>query len=138
MIARSVLILTLCVCFSYMPILVFGTNKNNLLLHDRKFLSQICQYLNDDPFFKQKQRRILTSIYLGPLLLYKTPHEVIGTPSHRNVSGIIDTYSFMNAQREEDAYMIIRRRDIEAILIGRPDLGIAIFFKKYIRLSRFW
>ena len=127
MIARAAFIGICCFCF-LLPAIVFHSNQNKFLIYDGKFLSNICQYLNQDPFFENKPRRILTSIYLGPLLLYKTPHEVIGTPSHRNVSGILDTYLVMNAKREKDAYIIIHRRGIQAILIGRPEQGIGDFF----------
>ncbi len=126
-IVRTAFIGTCCFCF-LLPVIVLHSNQNKLLINDGKFLSEICQYLNEDPFFENKPRRILTSIYLGPLLLYKTPHEVIGTPSHRNVSGILDTYYVMNALRKEDAYMIIHRRGIQAILIARPENGIGDFF----------
>jgi hypothetical protein len=133
--ARVLLIVTCCFCFLLPPI-AFHSNKNKLLLYDRKFLSHICKYLNEDQFFDKKSLRILTSIYLGPLLLYKTPHEVIGTPSHHNVSGILDTYFVMNALREGDAHIIIRRRGIQAILIGRPEGGIGDFFIKDINKTQ--
>ena len=131
-IARSALIVSCCVCF-LLPAITFTSENDEMLLGDTKFLSQFCHYLNKDPFFVNKPHRILTSIYLGPLLLYKTPHEVIGTPSHRNVSGILDTYYVMNAQREEDAHMIIRRRGIQTIIIGRPEYGIGDYFTRNIK-----
>jgi hypothetical protein len=125
-IARAMFIITCCLCF-LLPAIAFRAD-NKMLVLDKTLLSEVCQYLDQDPYFKNKPRRILTSIYWGPMLLYKTPHEVIGTPAHRNVSGILDTYSVMNAQREEDAHMIIRRRGIQAILIGPPENGIGDFF----------
>lgn len=131
-IARAALIVTCCLSF-LLPAIAFKAEDHEMLFSDRIFLSQICQYLNKDPFFDNKPHRILTSIYLGPLLLYKTPHEVIGTPSHRNVSGILDTYYVMNAVRAEDAHMIIRRRGIQAILIGRPEYGIGDYFDHDIK-----
>ncbi len=134
-IARAALIVTCCIFF-LLPAIAFHSENDKMILGDSKFLSQICQYLNEDPFFKNKPRRILTSIYLGPLLLYKTPHEVIGTPSHRNVSGILDTYYVMNALREEEASMIIHRRGIQVIVIGSPEYGIGDFFIRTIKKSQ--
>ncbi len=131
-IARAAVIVTCCVCF-LLPAIAINPGKGDELLSDRKFLSQICKYLNEDPFFENKPRRILTSIWWGPLLFYKTPHEVIGTPAHRNVSGILDTYSVMNALREGDAHKIILRRGIQAILIGRPENGIGDYFTHNIK-----
>ena len=135
MIARPTFIVFCCFCF-LLPAITLSSNKNDELLTDRKFLSNICQYLNEDQFFKNQPRRILTSIYLGPFFLYKTPHEVIGTPSHRNVTGILDTYFIMNAQQEEDAHKIIRRRGIQAIIIGRPEDGIGDYFTRNIKNSQ--
>lgn len=131
---RTIFILTC--CFSFLvPAIFIKNNQSGYLLHDRKFLAQLCQYLNDDPFFEKNTQRILTSIYLGPFILYKTKHEVIGTPGHRNVSGILDTYHVMNAQNAEDAQTIIRRRGIQVILIGRPEYGIGDYFIDKIKKS---
>lgn len=110
------------------PSIVFKSKQPNYLIGDKIFLSHICQYLNNDPFFNKKPRRILTSIYLGPLILYKTQHEVIGTTSHRNVSGILDTYYVMNATKEKDAHTIIHRRGIQVLLIGKPEYGLLDYF----------
>lgn len=124
---RTAFMLLCCLSF-LLPAILLNPKQPEYLLHDKKFLSQICQYLDEDPFFEKKPKRILTSIYMGPLLLYKTKHEVIGTPSHRNVSGILDTYYVMNAKKAEDAHVIIRRRGIDVLLIGKPQYGIGDFF----------
>ena len=122
-IVRTTFIFTCCITF-LAPRILFKSNRPEYLVKDKIFLSQFCNYLNDDPYFEIKPRRILTSINIGPLLLYKTKHEVIGTPSHRNVSGILDTYYVMNAREANDAHMIIRRRGIDVIILGRPENGI--------------
>jgi hypothetical protein len=57
-----------------------------------------------------------------------TPHEIVGTPAHRNEDGIIDTYKVMNAQDERDAHSVIKRRGIDVLLIGRPKNGIDDYF----------
>lgn len=122
--------------FSFIvPTIIFSNKQPDILLYNKDFLSQVCRYLNDEKFFEQKPKRILTSIYLGPLIFYKTQHEVIGTPSHRNVSGILDTYHIMNAQKENDAHAIIHRRGIQFILIGRPKDGIGDYFIDNIKTS---
>jgi asparagine N-glycosylation enzyme membrane subunit Stt3 len=125
---RTFFIVVCCFSFLILPSLVFPSKKNIMLLYNRYFLSSVCQYLNEDPFFADKPQRILTSIYWGTLLLYKTQHEVIGTPSHRNVSGILDTYYVMNALNEEDAHKIICRRGIKVLVIGKIQNGIGDFF----------
>ena len=97
-------------------------------MDDKKFLRELCQYLNEDHYFKSSPKRILTSIYLGPLLLYMTPHEIVGTPAHRNEDGIIDTYKVMNAEDEKEAHSVLKRRGVDVLLIGRPDKGINDYF----------
>jgi asparagine N-glycosylation enzyme membrane subunit Stt3 len=134
-IIRTVFILTCCFSF-FVPSMIPNTTKHDLLMSDPKFLSKFCNYLNSDPFFENKPRRILTSIYYGPLLLYKTQHEVIGTPGHRNVSGIIDTYNVMNTQNAENAHAIIRQRGVQVLLIGRPEYGIGDYFLETNKKSK--
>lgn len=124
---RTCFILICCYAF-VAPNMLFSSKDQGYLVYDKKFLSQICQYLNNDQLLKNTPKRILTSIYLGPLLLCKTHHEVIGTPSHRNTSGILDTYHFMNAKKQDDAHMIVQQRGIQVIIIGRPECGICDYF----------
>jgi hypothetical protein len=126
-VVRTIFILT-CAFSFLVPAMIFNDKQPDDLISDTKFMSQFCEYLNHDPYFVEKPRRVLTSFNIGPLLLYKTKHEVIGTPSHRNVSGILDTYHIMNARNESDAHMIINKRGIQVILIGRPAYGIYDFF----------
>lgn len=132
---RTVFIITCSLWFLLLSTLVFPSDKKEVLLHNREFLADVTQYLTEDPFFETEQRRILTSIYMGPLLLYKTSHEIIGTPSHRNVQGILDTYAIMNASQDTDAYKVIHQRGIQTILIGRPENGIGDFFPTDTRIS---
>jgi hypothetical protein len=103
---------------------VLGKNTKPSLLRQPKFLNQLCIFLNEAKIFDNKKYRILTSIYIGPLILYKTKHEVIGTPAHRNEKGILDTYKIMNSENEEIARGIIQKRDIDIILVGPPEFGL--------------
>ena len=129
-IARPLLIVILCSSFWIIPILFDSTAERVSLLQDKQFLRELCQYLNEDQYFKSSPKRILTSIYLGPLLLYMTPHEIVGTPAHRNKDGIIDTYKVMNAEDEKEAHYVINRRDVDVLLIGRPENGIFDLFSE--------
>ena len=56
-------------------------------------------------------------IFDGPELLYRTRHEVIGTPYHRNDRGILDTYDFFSAADPATALAIATRRQIDLVLI---------------------
>jgi hypothetical protein len=107
------------------PILISQNKKETHLLAQSDFLNNLCIFLNNKQTFDREKVRILTSIYIGPLILYKTKHEVIGTPNHRNEKGIIDTFKIMNSEDENEAKSIINQRDIDIILIGRPEKGLS-------------
>jgi hypothetical protein len=65
-------------------------------------------------------RRIFApNIYIGPALLFHTPHAVVGTPYHRNIAGIEDTYKIMSDTDGREARHLIEKRGIGLILICR-------------------
>ena len=112
--------------FSISQVMGKNTIKNSkpILLQQPEFLNNLCIFLNNEEIFGTKKYRVLTSIYIGPLILYKTKHEVIGTPAHRNENGIMDTFKIMNSEDEEVARYIIKKRGIDVILIGPPEYGM--------------
>ena len=62
-------------------------------------------------------RRILSFVFFGPEILYRTPHQVVGTPYQRNVAGIVDTYDFFSAADDRTAREIAERRGVDLVLI---------------------
>ena len=60
---------------------------------------------------------ILTHLDLGAELMYRTPHDVVATPYHRNTAGILDDFQVMEAQDDAVAEKIIRRRGVTLILV---------------------
>ena len=50
-------------------------------------------------------------------ILYRTMHEVIGTPYHRNSPGILDTYGTMTAETDEQAFEIMCKQMSEIDLL---------------------
>ncbi len=71
---------------------------------------------------------ILTHIDLGPEMLYRTPHRVIGTPYHRNRAGLADNVAAMGG-KPEAARAIVGARKVEAVLICRAAED-AVYFAK--------
>jgi hypothetical protein len=69
--------------------------------------------------------RILTDTNLGPEIFYRTRHETIGSPYHRNWGGILDTYDIMTAGTDDAAHKLINNRGIELILLclNSPEFG---------------
>jgi len=62
---------------------------------------------------------ILAHIDLGPLLHVTTGRNVIATPHHRNIDGILDAYDIMRLPPAE-ALLRIENRGIDALIICSP------------------
>ena len=96
----------------------------------------MCEYLNEMEQFRKGNCRILTYIDYGAEILYRTPYEVIGTPYHRNSSGILDTYDIMTAETDKKALEIVQKRKINLILLG-PESGESRVYSKSEQTSTF-
>ncbi len=78
---------------------------------------QLAAYLETDPRWVTRPQTILTFLDIGPELLYRTRHAVIGTPYHRNGDGIFDSYRIMVASDQEMARDLIEQRQVDLILL---------------------
>jgi hypothetical protein len=76
---------------------------------------ELAQFLESARF--PAPQRILTEIDLSAELMYRTPHETIATPYHRNRDGILDDFHVMEAQDDAVAEAILRRRGVTLILV---------------------
>jgi hypothetical protein len=82
----------------------------------------ICEHLENSALWRNQCRRIVTHIYWGSEILYRTRHAVVGTGYHRDANGILDTYAILTAEKDEDAFHLIQARGIDTILLlRRPD-----------------
>jgi hypothetical protein len=101
-----------------------GNNQTNAL-GKKVSLVKICRYLNQDEKWRGRSARILTNTNFGPEILYRTRHETIGSPYHRNWRGILDTYNIMTAGTDDAARELINNRGIELILLclNSPEFG---------------
>jgi len=102
----------------------------------------VCEYLNEADKWQERELRILTHIDFGEEILYRTQHEVIGTPtatgtSHRNGQGILDTFDIMTAETDEKALELIRKRDIDLILIC-PEYPESQHYSRPEQISTFY
>jgi asparagine N-glycosylation enzyme membrane subunit Stt3 len=76
--------------------------------------------LSSDPAFASLGSGPLTiaaDVDYGPELLFRTPHNVIATPYHRNADGILDTWDLLATRSEAEAEAMIRQRGIDLILL---------------------
>lgn len=62
-------------------------------------------------------RRIASFIFYGPELLYRTSHEVVATPYHRNAAGMLDLIDFLKAEDMEAARRLADRRGIDLVVV---------------------
>lgn len=104
-------------------------------------LARLSKYLNevtaDGP-----PRRILTHVFSGPEIIYRTRHEVIATPYHRNAAGILYAYEVMTAPTPEVAERLLRERHVDLIILCLETNEAEIFSRQgvestfYQRLRR--
>lgn len=80
-------------------------------------LTPICRHLEHAKQWQGRQLRIVTHTFWGGELLYRTRHEVVGTPYHRNTAGILDTHRILTAATDAEALAIVRERGIDTILL---------------------
>jgi hypothetical protein len=92
-------------------------------------LAAMCKYLNTAEPWQGRRARIVTHLFWGGEILYRTHHEVIATPYHRNAAGILDTHNILTADTDDKALALVRQREIDLILLcpesteGRDYLG---------------
>jgi hypothetical protein len=79
-------------------------------------LVAIAGYLASTQAYAGRQR-VLADVFWGGEILYRTGHEVIGTPYHRNTRGILDTHRIFRSQSEDEAFEMIRNRAIDLIVV---------------------
>ena len=114
-IGRALVVMIFCTGFIILGGLLPAAQDEGKTAHHVS-LSRICEYL-DKGRWQNQSKRIVAFYFWGPEILYRTHHEVIATPDHRNWQGILDTYAIMTAAHDEDALKIIRERKINLILL---------------------
>ncbi len=75
-------------------------------------------FLNKPPW-SDRPRAILASANFGAELLYRTRHRVTATLHHPNAQGILDSVNILGGIDEADILGLIRKRQIDLILICR-------------------
>jgi len=105
--------------------------------HPETRMRPFCEYLNTEDQWQGRQLRILADLFEGAEILYRTRHEVIGTPYQRNQLGILDTYDIMTAGTDREALELIRKRSIDMIVL-RPTSSESQFYSKPEQASTFY
>ena len=92
-------------------------------------IARLAEFTGDRAPRKEAPERILANIFSGPELLYRTRHEVIATPYHRNAAGIRDAHAIMTAESEGTARKLIRGRGVTWILLC-PGSAESVLFRR--------
>ena len=67
--------------------------------------------------YADREMTILASNFSGPELLYRTHHNVVATPYHRNSAGILDSIDVLEGSNLDASINILERRNVDLILI---------------------
>ncbi len=102
--------------------------KTEADLKDQIVLAPVCKVLAEAEPYGHRCLRILTDVFWGGEILYRTPHEVIGTPYHRNTQGIRDTHRAFSAATDGEALDVIRQRGIDLILVAPASDRVRRFY----------
>jgi hypothetical protein len=77
----------------------------------------VAAYLETDPRWAAEPQTVLAFMDIGPELLYRTRHRVIGTPYHRNGEGIFDGYRILASSDTDAARAAVEQRGIDLVLL---------------------
>jgi hypothetical protein len=82
-------------------------------------LTAMSRWIDGEPELNTRTHRILSFINFGPELLYRTKHEVIATPNHRNGASVLDAINALGRLPPEEAHAVIARRGVDLVLVCR-------------------
>ncbi|MBO4520081.1 MAG: hypothetical protein J5787_02630 [Alphaproteobacteria bacterium] len=86
----------------------------------KSFEQQITEAEKYMPYMPQKEGCILTHSNQGPETAWETGKAVVGSPYHSNAQGIIDGYLALNTTNPAELASLLKKRDIQTILITNP------------------
>jgi hypothetical protein len=80
-------------------------------------MSVMSKHLASAPDLNKKPRRIMSLVFYGPEIIYRSQHSAVGTPYQRNTKGILDSIDFFAATNPDTARKIVESRDIDTVLL---------------------
>lgn len=81
-------------------------------------IAELCKWINQNDELADSTQTLLTFIDYGPEILYRTSHQVIATPYHRNDLGILFAYDVMNATDEKVVREQLDARAVTLIVVS--------------------
>jgi len=80
-------------------------------------MAAMSKYLAIESSLATPGKRIMTLVFFGPEILYRSEHDVVGTPYQRNTAGILDTIDFFAAVDPAISLAIARKRGIDLVML---------------------
>lgn len=115
--ARAGIILFFIGGFTMLGLLLNDSAEEQQAAENKPDTRSLCAWLNDPSAEIPSSAVILAFMDYGPEILYRTPHQVIATPYHRNDAGILFNYRVMTAADEKQAQVIISERQVDLIIL---------------------
>ncbi|MEM7172052.1 MAG: hypothetical protein AAF530_17920 [Pseudomonadota bacterium] len=101
-------------------------------------ISQMASFLNQLPNEGPTQSAtVLAFIDFGPELLYRSRHQVLATPYHRNGDGIFDSHAILSNEDLNEAQRLAAEREVDYILLC-PTSAERFFFSNAKSRSRLY
>mgnify|MGYP007069937696 CR=1 FL=1 len=90
-----------------MPYSITLTNKKT----SKDFSPALCQQI------KEIGGTLVTDVFVGPLYIWHCDINVIGTPYHRNISGIMETYQILSSPDDAEIVPLLLKHQATQILV---------------------
>jgi hypothetical protein len=89
-------------------------------------MARLERVLRDPDQLGDKPHLIVSTMELGPELLFRTEHKVLAAPYHMDVQGNIDVARFLSTPYEQEAEHIARNRSVDLVVVCRAVSGIYV------------
>lgn len=115
--ARAGTIVVFLFGFLVVGLILEGSDTPNSPPDDNPDTRALCAWLNGSNNGIPASAVILVNMDYGPEILYRTQHQVIATPYHRNDAGILFNYRVMTAANPEEALKAISQRPVDLVIL---------------------
>ena len=115
--ARGAVVAGLSVLFLLLTVVVYKFEDKPAKDTANCRMSDMSKHLANDPVLNEGPRRIISLVFYGPEIIYRSRHSVVGSPYQRNTAGILDSIDFFSSTGDEQARGIIDKRGIDTVML---------------------
>jgi hypothetical protein len=114
--ARGAVVAGMATLFLLLTVLVYKLEDHQDKGTANCKMSVMSKYLANEPSLNEKSRRIMSLVFYGPEIIYRSQHSAVGTPYQRNTRGILDTIDFFAATDTAKARKLAADRGIDTVM----------------------